>query len=204
MSTSIEQHIVPLLKWSSLTKSFGRQSLFKDLSGELIRQTTTVVTGPNGSGKSTFLRVICGLTAPDSGEVVRSQHHGIGYCSPSMELYGELTGLENLQFFARVSGIELGRCRELLGDVGLTKSTHKLYSAYSSGMKQRLKLAFSLLNSPSILILDEPTIALDSDGTQIVDRLISRHKAGGGSAIIATNVPTEAERWADTVISLHK
>jgi ABC-type multidrug transport system ATPase subunit len=190
------------VQWTNLSKSFGRQVLFKRISGGLGEASTLVVTGPNGSGKSTLLRIIAGLASADSGQVERPDLASIGFCAPSLELYADLNGIENLQFFASILGIPSCRCVEVISEVGLSKSANKLYGSYSSGMKQRLKLAFAMLQQPSLLILDEPTIALDSDGISLVDRLIERHKAAGGSALIASNNIPEAERWGDSRLEL--
>ena len=193
-----------LISWSNLAKGFGRRPLFSGISGELAAGRVLVVTGANGAGKSTFLKIILGLLAADVGECKRLPIEKVGYCAHSMELYGDLTGMENLEFFARVAGVDESECRRLLDEVGLGRAGSKLYSSYSSGMKQRLKLAFALLNSPDLLVLDEPTLALDSDGTAIVDSLIARQRSSGGSALIATNEETEATRWADDRLPIGK
>jgi heme exporter protein A len=193
-----------LLSWSKISKSFGRRTLFTGLSGEMSPGQTVVVTGANGSGKSTFLKIIAGLLASDSGAVTRPWSRDIGYASPSIELYGDLTGSENLKFFAAIAGLKLYDDKDLMATVGLSRAGSKLYSSYSSGMKQRLKLAFATLHSPRVVILDEPTIALDSDGVRIVDELIAHHTANGGCALIASNNQDEAERWADSRIPIGK
>jgi heme exporter protein A len=191
-----------LLSWSNISKSYGRKALFKGLSGQLVSGQSLVVTGINGSGKSTFLKIAAGLLSPDTGDFRRPSLGSMGYCSPSLELYGDLTGGENLLFFAGVLGIEDFNCSDLLASVGLSRSENKPYASYSSGMKQRLKLAFALLRRPKLLILDEPTIALDSDGIKIVEDLIFRQTANGGSALIASNDPLEVVRWSDSRLDI--
>jgi heme exporter protein A len=192
----------PVLRWSGLTKIFGRQRLFRDLCGELHRGSAMAVVGPNGSGKSTFLRIAAGLSVADRGEMKRPIPEQIGFCSPGLNLYEELTGGENLAFFAELCGIAKQSSVSLLSEVGLEKASDKLFASYSSGMKQRLKLAFALLRSPELLILDEPTIALDHEGVTVVDRIVDNHKLRGGSLLIATNDSSEAERWTDIVLDL--
>jgi ABC-type multidrug transport system ATPase subunit len=186
-----------VLSWSGVAKSYGRRALFSGLSGELCAGRRLVVTGANGSGKSTFLKITAGLLCADRGEVVRPKKGRVGYCAPSLELYGDLTGRENLTFFAGVQGAREPDIDAVLTTVGLSKASHKLYISYSSGMKQRLKLAFALLNKPSLLILDEPTLALDSFGVRMVDDLLESHRVSGGAALIASNDEAESLRWAD-------
>jgi ABC-type multidrug transport system ATPase subunit len=185
-----------------ISKSFGRRRLFHDVTGTLVRGQIVIVTGVNGSGKSTFLKIAAGLLSPDSGDVVRPAEGRMGYLSPSLELYTELTGTENLQFFAGIAGLTDFDPDRALSTVGLSRAGSKLYSNYSSGMKQRLKLAFSTLRSPELLILDEPTLALDSEGVQVVDDIIMRHRSGGGAALIATNDESECRRWCDSRLEI--
>ena len=114
-------------------------------------------------------------------------------------LYRELTGAENLQFFAELHGVRLDRAAtiELLTRVGLRGRGRDLVGAYSSGMRQRLKYAFALLHDPPILLLDEPTANLDVDGIAIVEQIVTaqQKRAGGGLTIVATNEPRELE-WS--------
>jgi len=191
-----------VLSWSNISKVYGRKVLFRELTGELTSGKKLVVTGSNGAGKSTFLKIAAGLLSPDAGHVVRPMNREIVYCAPSLELYGDLTGAENLLFFARIAGIDQFDPDIALGRVGLGRSASKLYSSYSSGMKQRLKLAFATLMPRSLLILDEPTLALDTDGVKVVDSLIQSHCDFGGCALIASNDQSEADRWADLRLSI--
>ncbi|NLZ39252.1 MAG: ABC transporter ATP-binding protein [Firmicutes bacterium] len=186
----------------ALSKAYRRRVLFKDISLTIPDRSAFVILGPNGAGKTTFLRIICGLIPATSGQVeiiingqvltAREKRNQIGLVSPDLALYGELSAVENLEFFAGVRGFSfsLDRARELLHLVGLQGRGHDLLNTYSSGMKQRLKYACALLHQPHILILDEPTTNLDESGVALVDKIIKQHKQRG-IVIIATNESRE-------------
>ena len=185
-----------MLAWENLSKSFGRRLLFTGLTGQAGAGEIVTVTGPNGSGKSTLLKILAGLVRADDGVVHTSGgSKAIGYAAPSLSLYGELTGQENLDFFADVRGINRESVLPLLEQVGLARAAGKPVSAYSSGMRQRLSLCYALLHKPAVLLLDEPTLALDSDGVAFVEQILAEHIQTGGSAVVATNDLGEAARW---------
>ena len=163
-----------------------------------------VVTGANGSGKSTLLRILAGLVRPDAGDVRRGSigRLDIGYAAPDTSVYSELTGIENIEFFARVRGCDSGTGLALLDRAGLRKAAGKPVGAYSSGMRQRLKLACAILHGPAVLLLDEPTIALDLSGISFVEDVIAEYAAAGKRIAIATNDPDEADRWGHERLSV--
>jgi len=203
-----------IIELHKVTKKYGRRTVFKALSGRFVPGKSYVISGPNGSGKSTLLRIICGLLRPSSGEV-QLQVEGrsiketcergtyIGYLSPELNLYDRLTAFENLAFFASLKGLAVDESyiEELLERVQLERFTHLATGTFSSGMKQRLKLAFALLHRPPVLILDEPTTNLDDRGKKLVAELIGeqRHR---GMAIIASNEPGEVEKYGQEIYSL--
>jgi len=171
----------------------------------------------NGSGKSTLFRIIAGLLQPANGsvEILRggesldatARRSFIGYVSPDLTLYRELTGAENLRFFSELQGRELRKSElaELLNEVGLKGRGRDLVGSYSSGMRQRLKYAFALLNAPPILLLDEPTANLDVSGREMVERILARQREHpeGGVTLIATNEPRELD-WGDILVRLER
>lgn len=181
------------LRLHQISMAYGRR-LFSGVDAEVAPGQCLVVTGANGAGKSTLLKIIAGLLRPEAGSVEFSGARG--YAAPDVQLYSELTGDENLAFFARLRG--LSRDADLLARVGLPPGRGRsLVSAYSSGMRQRLKLAVSQLGDPPLLVWDEPTATLDSQGRSLVDALLSQSRSAGRIAIVATNDPAEAERWGD-------
>ena len=181
--------------------AYGRRELFSQVTAEVAPGQCLVVCGANGAGKSTLLKIIAGLLRPETGQV---EFGGLrGYAAPDVQLYGELTGAENLAFFSRLRGIGNGSGDALLPQVGLPAARGRDFvSAYSSGMRQRLKLAVSLLGNPPLLIWDEPTATLDGAGRTIVDALVLQSRAAGRIVVAATNDPAEARRWGDLSLTI--
>jgi heme ABC exporter ATP-binding subunit CcmA len=200
------------LKVSHLGKHFGKTLLFKDVSFELNSGEVLAVAGWNGSGKSTLLRILAGLVRPSAGQVEmffneqpvhkEARRQFIGMVAPAFSLYEELTGLENMAFFYRVRGLSFTRndCLSALLRVGLEEHAKKIGGDYSSGMKQRLKLAQALLHKPPLLLLDEPGSNLDTRGIKIVEEVITEQRASG-TTIIASNEKRESD-YADRIINL--
>jgi heme exporter protein A len=200
------------LNLTGVGRRFGRRVVFQNLTVQAVSGQTLVLAGANGSGKSTLLKIIAGLLPPSAGRVdlsldgraldtfVRRAH--IGFVAPDLTLYPELTGAENLQFFARLRGIDLTRddLIALLERVGLKGRGRDYVGNYSSGMRQRLKYAFALLHRPSILLLDEPTANLDVRGMEIVEDIIQAQKQRG-LVVVATNEPRETT-WADVMLRI--
>ncbi|RMD78190.1 MAG: ABC transporter ATP-binding protein [Chloroflexi bacterium] len=195
-----------------LSAGYGGRPILRDLNFTLQRGEVLVVSGPNGSGKSTLLRILAGLQAPAGGLVYyevgdrrfdpRDARHLIGWVAPDLALYRELSGLENLRFFAQVRGLTISdeALNELLTYVGLGQRGNDRLAAYSSGMTQRLRYAFALLHRPPVLLLDEPTVTLDERGAAVVERIIAAQRQRG-LTVIATNDPYEL-RYADLLVKL--
>ncbi|CEK15486.1 ABC transporter ATP-binding protein [Chthonomonas calidirosea] len=200
---------------SNLGHHFGTRSVFEKVHLEVVSGQIGAICGPNGAGKSTLLRIVAGLLTPTQGEArfeiagyaldALERRPFIGYVAPDLRLYHELTGVENLQFFAELRGTKLSRdhLKQLLTRVGLLGRGSDLVANYSSGMRQRLKYALALSNDPPVLLLDEPTANLDSDGVAMVEQIIAEQcqRPQGGLVLIATNEPEE-ERWAHKLIRI--
>jgi len=156
------------------------------------------VTGPNGSGKSTLLRLLAGLLRPSHGSShVRvggadvappARRAVVGYAAPSLAFYEELTAAENLVFASEARGLDDPRRRAAaaLEVVGLAARADDRVGALSSGMQQRLRLAFARLHGPPVLLLDEPGSHLDGDGRAVLEALVADH-ARHGLVVLATN-----------------
>ena len=193
------------LQATSLFKRYGPRRVFEDLSFEAAPGSVLVITGRNGSGKSTLLRCLAGLERPTRGSVrwhcgerewtASDRRSRLGFVSPELTLYEELTGSENLRFFARMRGLSPSgsELEDLLERVGLQGRGADRVGGYSSGMSQRLKWAFALVCRPAALLLDEPGITLDAEGFALAGRLIAEARRQGVLVVIATNDTREME-----------
>ncbi|MCD6161148.1 MAG: ABC transporter ATP-binding protein [candidate division Zixibacteria bacterium] len=192
----------------NVSKSFPGRKVFENISLEIDKGKTLVITGANGSGKTTLIKIICALLTPTSGKVIfNHNNHDLtgaeilkyaGYAAPDLFLYDELTAAENIDFFARVSGIDNPDIKSAMAKYGLSGRENDMVGSYSSGMKQRLKYILALLKKPPLLLLDEPTANLDEQGRAIVDDVIKNHE---GITVIATNEKNEL-KYADETIRL--
>lgn len=189
------------LKCDELGKHFGNKTIFSNLSFRLATTQSLVVIGRNGTGKSTLLKILATLIKPDTGkylisidgiEIERAEFFKhIGMLAPYINMYDELTGYENLMLFGKLRNSNFtkenkSKILELLNKVNLYTKRNEYFRNYSSGMKQRLKLAFAIQHSPSILLLDEPRTNLDTEGVNIVYNVIEEQKKSG-IVVIATN-----------------
>jgi ABC-2 type transport system ATP-binding protein len=166
------------------------------------------LVGPDGAGKTTMLRLLVGALRPDAGSVSiagvdlaarpDAARASVGYLAQRFSLYGDLTVLENLRFFAQVRGIReaafAGRARELLGFVGLDGFEGRLADHLSGGMKQKLGLACALVHEPPVLLLDEPTAGVDPVTRQEFWKLLARILAEGRALVVSTPYMDEAAR----------
>jgi heme exporter protein A len=132
-----------------------------------------LVTGPNGSGKTTLLRILARLALPTAGTVELPPRERIGYLGHDPLVYRELTPLENLALFARLYRVERERVGMLLERFGLWEVRRERVSTFSRGMQQRLGLCRVLLHEPSLLVLDEPSNALDEQGLALLDAVLA-------------------------------
>ena len=201
------------ISFTDVAKRYDVRVVFRSISGEAQPGQAMVITGPNGSGKSTLLAILCGLLRPTrgtirhvhSGQEIRREEwrHHLGVVAPSMSVYEELDGMENLRFFARIRGLERDdvRCHECLALVGLDAERRTPVRGYSTGMVQRLKIAQALLHDPALLLLDEPGSNLDSSGREWLREYVEGLLAVGKTVVLATNDPNEMQ-WGQNHVAL--
>ena len=173
-----------------VTKAFGNRKAIDSLSLEVEEGAFLSIFGPNGAGKTTLLRMISTLSAPSEGRISlcgistkeepERARARVGLISHNAMLYPDLTAQENLEFFARLYGIEdpTARALELLDAVGLRMRRHDAVRTFSRGMTQRLAIARAFVNDPAIVLLDEPYSGLDPHAVDIFDSLIARMREG--------------------------
>jgi fluoroquinolone transport system ATP-binding protein len=165
--------------------------------------------GPSGAGKSTVQNILTGLLPLQRGEVlydgvsIRKQashfFNRLGVSFEHPNLYGKLTGYENLKFFAGLFDVPTAAPMQLLEMVQLTEAAHKRVSAYSKGMRQRLVFARSLINHPQMLFLDEPTSGLDPNTANVIKAAIKRKQQEGCTIFLTTHNMTIADELCDRV-----
>lgn len=173
--------------------------------------------GPNGAGKSTFIKTVLGLVEPVSGDIdivgldprrdVMSIRDQVGYMPEHDCLVGSMSGLEMVTYFGRLSGMtkedSIPRSHEVLDFVGLGEERYRPTASYSTGMKQRVKLAQAIVHDPSILFLDEPTNGMDPLGREEMLELIARIAASNKSILVSSHILQDMEKVCQYVIIIN-
>ena len=191
-----------------LSKHFGSLRAVDSLDLDVPRGQIYGFLGPNGSGKSTTIRMLCGLLTPSSGsaEVLGTTVPGdsralkprIGYMTQKFSLFGDMTVVENLQFIAEIYSLPADRRRdrieELLVRYNLAEQRKQFAQTLSGGQKQRLALACAVLHHPELLLLDEPTSAVDPQSRRDFWANLFRLAEGGTTILVSTHYMDEAER----------
>ena len=200
------------LSLDRLTKQYGRKAAVDRVSAELGTGVHGLL-GANGAGKASLMRMLCAILEPTSGEVFlngkeitgmgAAYRNLLGYLPQDFGYYPNYTAMEFLLYIAALKGIPKKiakkRAVELLELVGLTEVTDKKIKTYSGGMKQRIGIAQALLNSPEILILDEPTAGLDPKERVRFRNLLADY-AGDKIVILSTHIVSDIEMIADDVL----
>ncbi len=193
-------------------RSFAERRVLHDLSLEVRAGDRMVIRGANGSGKSTLLRVIAGLILPTSGTVVMgdgtpwdaaTRRGRIGFVSPDLVLYDEFTALENLDLFGRLRGMprDPNRDQALLERLEVGDRAQDLVGSLSTGLRQRVKLAFALQSDPTVVLLDEPAANLDQAGRDLVGAIALERAGAGAAVLMASNDPADAN-WGSRRLEL--
>ncbi|UQZ87890.1 multidrug ABC transporter ATP-binding protein [Deltaproteobacteria bacterium Smac51] len=197
--------LAPVIDVHGLNKFFGEKHVVNDLNLQIWPGEIFGFLGPNGSGKTTSIRLMCGLLTPDSGggtclgydlregEKIR---RSIGYMTQKFSYWDDLTIRENLDFVARVYNLPDRKklVDETLERLGLSARSGQLVGSLSGGWKQRLALAATMLHSPKLLLLDEPTAGVDPQARRDFWEELHRLAATGISILVSTHYMDEAER----------
>ena len=199
----------PAVEALDLYFSYGPVEAVRGLSFQVAPGEILGFLGPNGAGKSTTIRILTGQLQPSSGsarilgmEVGRDApaiQSRIGVCFEEKNLYMNMTGRENLRFFASLFGIRDRREEELLRRVGLVERADDRVSRYSKGMRQRLMMARALVNGPDVLFLDEPTDGLDPVSSRAIRSIIREEASRGAAVLLTTHDMWEADELSDRV-----
>lgn len=190
------------IRLSEAGKRFNREWIFRKANLQLNTAAAYAITGPNGSGKSTLLQCIGGMVQLSEGKIAyedgnegavseENVYRQISFCAPYLELVEEMTLLELLHFHRQFKPFITDFSeREIVTAIGLEKAAQKQIRFYSSGMKQRVKLAQAIFSNTSILLLDEPCTNLDADGIHLYQQLIDRY-CKERLVIVCSNDPVE-------------
>ena len=200
-----------VLRVEGVVKKYGDKIAVNDVSLSVQRGEIYGLLGPNGAGKTTLMSIIAGILDPTEGrvEVLGGDPHDreirarIGYCPQESVVYDNLTGLENLMFYAGLYGLSGSRAKqkseELIRFVGLEEYAKDLVKTYSGGMKKRLNFAIALVGDPDLILLDEPTTGMDPRVRRSVWELIERLRKAGKTIILATHYMEEADELSNRV-----
>jgi ABC-type multidrug transport system ATPase subunit len=199
----------PALEVTDLSFSYGDKKAVDGVSFRIAPGEVVGLLGPNGAGKSTTIKMVIGQLKPESGsiailggampddrDVVQAR---MGVCFEEKNLYAAMSAAENLRFFGRLFGLKTVDVDGLLDRVGLLDRRDDRVSSFSKGMRQRLMMARALVNTPDLLVLDEPTDGLDPVSAIAVRDLVRAEAARGAAVLLTTHDMHEADDLSDRV-----
>jgi ABC-type multidrug transport system, ATPase component len=174
------------IKLTKVGKRFNREWIFRNLDFEFDPHTSYGIIGPNGSGKSTLLQVIAGATTFNEGDIeyysldkklnIENTYSNISIAAPYLELIEEMTLLEFFQFHSSLkSWLPSVNLKQIISIIELEHASHKQIRYYSSGMKQRVKLAQAIFSNVPVILLDEPCTNLDEEGIFLYKKLVKNY-----------------------------
>ncbi len=204
----------PAIKVEGLSYAYGRIQAVREISFEVQPGEILGFLGPNGAGKSTTIKILTGQLAPQGGraeilgrEVGRGDPEiqaQIGVCFEEKNLYLNMSGVENLDFFASLFGIKQPHSLEALRRVGLAERAKDRVHSYSKGMRQRLMISRAFINNPRVLFLDEPTDGLDPVTAAEIRRTIREEAERGVAVLLTTHDMFEADELSDRVAFINE
>ncbi len=204
------------IKIKNLSKSYNNYLAVNKIDFQMEKNKTVGLLGPNGCGKTTTIGMILGLVTPSEGEILienKNINHfkrdeilkRFNFASPYVELPKKLTVKQNLEIYGRLYGVQNlnTRINEISGDLGIKNFFNRRTGELSSGQKNRVSLAKSLINKPEILLLDEPTASLDPDIGDFIRSYIQDYKSKNKVTILlASHNMSEVERLCDSIIMM--
>lgn len=203
-----------IIRTENATKSIRGALILDNVNVEFESGKIYGLQGPNGSGKTMLMRMVGGLIQPSSGEVfIDGEKLGQSFDFPtSMGLLIEnpaflpnYTGLKNLELLAGIKGnVDLEQLRQTIRDVGLNPDDKRKYRKYSLGMKQRLGIAAAIMEKPELILMDEPTNALDDAGVEQICQLLQRERDRGALILMACHDATILEQMSDEIYTIYE
>lgn len=198
---------------TNISKKIKRNVILSNISLYLKSGNIYGFVGPNGSGKTMLFRALSGLMKVDSGEIRLDEKvlkkdidilPNLGIILENAWLYPEFTGMENLEMLAKVNKkVQREEIENTIRRVGLNPADKRLYRKYSLGMKQRIVIAQAIMEQPDILMLDEPTNALDENGIDKIRHIILEEKERGALILIASHNKEDITLLADQVFYIN-
>jgi ABC-2 type transport system ATP-binding protein len=197
-----------LVEVRNLVVDRGGRRVLEGLDLTIETGSVTGLLGPSGCGKSTLMRSLVGVQELTSGRVTidgteagsRELRSRIGYVTQAASVYDDLTVRENLRFFARVLGADTAAVERAVSTVDLGDHADQVVGRLSGGQRSRASLAVALLNSPDLLVLDEPTVGLDPVLRRDLWALFHRLADAGAAVFVSSHVMDEADRCDDLVL----
>lgn len=207
-----------VIELHSVSKRYAKSTRYslEDINLSIVKGQKLGVFGPNGAGKTTLMSILCRIIPQTTGDVNYKNEgadvsnkvflNSIGYVPQDFSFYPELTPYQNLRYFGTLYGIpksELkNRIEELLTVLGLHKVMYKKVQTFSGGMKRRVNLAIGIINNPSILFLDEPTVGVDVQSKNAIMAYLEELNKKGTTIIYTSHHLNEAEEFCDTIVLL--
>ncbi|MDQ4040739.1 MAG: ABC transporter ATP-binding protein [Actinomycetota bacterium] len=193
----------PALRARGLSRRFGDRVALRDVGFAVAPGELVAVIGPNGAGKTTLLSILAGIQTPDEGEVERPSG-GVGWVPQQPAVYSKLSVAENLRLFARLERVAdpSAAVERMLAQAGLEDRARDEVGRLSGGNRQRVNIAIGLLADPAVLLLDEPSTALDPRQRERLWDFVGGLTGRGTGIVYSTHIVQEAERYADRVLVL--
>ena len=209
---------MPILSVKNLTKQFKNFKAVDEVSFDVQEGEVFGLLGPNGAGKTTIIRTVATVLAPTAGtaevlgfDIVKNPEEvrkNIGVLTTDIGVYERFSGRENLRYFGELYGLSKSvleeRINELVDLLEMRNFIDRRAGKYSTGMKQKLAIARSVIHNPKIIIFDEPTAGLDVLASQTVLKFMRQSKKPGGCVIFSTHQMRDAEKLCDRVVIIHK